>query len=80
MLTAIVFIAVGERGPAAPVDGADTVQRLFGGIEQESDALGDADAPVTVSIFNDLQCTACADYQLEIVPPLVEFSEILYRR
>jgi len=72
VLTAIVFIAVGERGPAAPVDGADTVQRLFGGIEQDSDALGDADAPVTVSIFNDLQCTACADYQLEIVPLLVE--------
>jgi protein-disulfide isomerase len=72
VLTAIVFIAVGEEGPAAPVEGADTVQRLFGGIEQDGNALGEADAPVTVSIFNDLQCTDCADYQLEIVPPLVE--------
>lgn len=72
VLTAIVFIAVGEKGPAAPVEGADTVQRLFGGIEQDGDALGEADAPVTVSIFNDLQCTDCADYQLEVVPPLVE--------
>jgi protein-disulfide isomerase len=72
VLTAVVFIAIGEKGPAAPVEGADTVQRLFGGIEQDGDALGEADAPVIVSIFNDLQCTDCADYQLEIVPPLVE--------
>ncbi len=27
--------------------------------------LGDPDAPVTVEVFNDLQCTDCADYQLE---------------
>jgi protein-disulfide isomerase len=72
LLVAIVFIAVGEEGPAAPVGGADTVQRLFGGIEQEGDALGSPDAPVTVSIFNDLQCTDCADYHLQTVPDLVE--------
>jgi protein-disulfide isomerase len=72
VLTAIVFISVGEHGPPAPVEGADTVQRLFGGIEQNGNALGDAAAPVTISIFNDLQCTDCADYQLRIVPPLVE--------
>jgi protein-disulfide isomerase len=72
VLTAIVFIAVGERGPAPPVEGADAVQRLFGGIEQDGDALGDPDAPITVSIFNDLQCTDCADYHLETIPGLVE--------
>jgi protein-disulfide isomerase len=72
LLTAIVFISVGEHGPPAPVEGADTVQRLYGGIEQDGDALGDPDAPVTISIFNDLQCTDCADYHLETVPPLVE--------
>jgi Thioredoxin len=72
LLTAIVFISVGEEGPLPPVEGADTVQRLFGGIEQDGDALGDPDAPVTISFFNDLQCTDCADYHLETVPPLVE--------
>jgi protein-disulfide isomerase len=72
VLTAIVFIAVGERGPAPPVEGADAVQRLFGGIEQDGDALGDPDASITVSIFNDLQCTDCADYHLETIPGLVE--------
>jgi protein-disulfide isomerase len=72
VVTAIVFIAVGERGPAPPVEGADDVQRLFGGIEQDGDALGDPEAAVTVSIFNDLQCTDCADYHLETIPELVE--------
>jgi protein-disulfide isomerase len=72
LLVAIVFISVGEKGPSAPVSGADTVQRLFGGIEQEGNALGSSDAPVTVSIFNDLQCTDCADYHLVTVPDLVE--------
>ena len=72
LMTAIVFISVGEHGPPAPVEGADTVQRLYGGIDQDGNALGDPDAPVTISIFNDLQCTDCADYQLETIPPLVE--------
>lgn len=72
VLTAIVFIAIGEHGPAAPVDGADTVQRLYGGIEQDADALGEADAPVTISVFNDLRCPDCADYFLETTPALVE--------
>ena len=72
LLTAIVFISVGEEGPLPPVEGADAVQRLFGGVDQDGDELGDPDAPVTVSIFNDLQCTDCADWQLETIPPLVE--------
>lgn len=72
ILASIVSISIGERGRAAPVEGADTVQRLFGGIEQQGSSLGSPEAPVTVSIFNDLQCTDCADYQLEVVPELVE--------
>jgi protein-disulfide isomerase len=72
LLTGLVFIAVGEEGPLPPVDGADTVQRLYGGLDEDGAELGDPDAPVTIDIFNDLQCTDCADYHLETVPPLVE--------
>ena len=72
VLTGIVFIAVGEEGPLPPVEGADAVQRLFGGIDQSGDELGDPEAPVTITIFNDLQCTDCADWHLETIPPLVE--------
>ena len=42
------------------------------GSTQHGAELGSPDAPVTISIFNDLQCTDCADYQLETVPPLIE--------
>src|SRR5919106_50544 len=72
VLAAIISISIGEEGPDAPVEGTQSAQRLFGGIEQEGDSLGSPDAPVTISIFNDLQCTDCAEYHLATVPPLVE--------
>jgi protein-disulfide isomerase len=72
ILAAIVSISVGEKGPAPPVEGAQAVQRLYGGLEQDGDSLGSPDAPVTISIFNDLQCPECGAYQLEIVPELIE--------
>ena len=72
VLTAIVFISVGEHTEEQPVESVETVQRLYGGLEQDGDALGDPDAPVTISIFDDLQCTDCADYYLATVPPLIE--------
>lgn len=72
ILAAIVSISVGQKGPAPPVEGSQAVQRLYGGIEQDGDSLGSPDAPVTISIFNDLQCPECGAYQLEIVPELIE--------
>ena len=70
---AVVSIAVGEGGPRPQdVGGVNESQRIFGGIEQEDDAVGPADADVTVSVFNDLQCSACATYHLDTVVPLVE--------
>src|SRR5665809_19488 len=72
ILAAIVSISVGEKGPAPPVEGAQAAQRLYGGIEQEGDSLGSPDAPVTISIFNDVQCPKCGEYQFEIVPGLIE--------
>lgn len=58
----------------APIEitGAGEVQRLFGGIHQEGATLGAPDAPVTIELFNDLQCSSCDEYQREVVPPLVE--------
>jgi hypothetical protein len=72
ILASIISISIGEEGPAAPFEGAEAVQRLYGGIDQQGAELGDPEAPVTISIFNDLQCTECADYQLETLPALVE--------
>lgn len=70
---AIISIAVGEGGPqAAEIGGVNDVQRIFGGIEQDGDSIGPADAETTISVFNDIQCRPCADYEIETIDPLVE--------
>jgi protein-disulfide isomerase len=72
LIAAIVSLSVGTKGPQPPIEGSGVVQRVYGGIEQQGPSLGAPDAPVSISIFNDLQCTECADYHLETVPSLVE--------
>ena len=73
LLAAIIAISVGEGGPTQRVPaGLDDVQRLIAGIPQDGDRLGEADAPVTISVFNDLLCASCADYQVETIDPLIE--------
>jgi protein-disulfide isomerase len=54
------------------ITGAQEVQRLVGGIPQLEDRLGEDDAPVTIEVFNDLQCDGCAEYHLENIDPLIE--------
>ena len=39
---------------------------------QEGDRLGSADAPVTIQVFNDLQCASCRDDFLATIPALAE--------
>lgn len=73
VLAGLISIAIGEEGPNEfEVAGVAQAQRLFGGIEQTGDEVGASTAPVTVSVFNDLQCRECADYHRQVVPPLVE--------
>lgn len=73
LLAAVISIAVGSGGPK-PVRIGDLgpVQQLFGGIAQEGAELGDPDAEVAISVFTDLRCTECADYQIATVDPLIE--------
>jgi len=69
----IVEIATKEAGrEVVRVNGIASAQRLFGGIPQEGDRLGSADAPVSVQVFNDLQCGNCRDEFLTTIPALVE--------
>jgi len=72
VLGAIVSLSVGEGGPKGPtITGSGDVQELLGGVRQDGRRLGNPDAPVSVSVFNDLQCTPCADYEIQIIDPLV---------
>jgi protein-disulfide isomerase len=54
------------------IQGIDDAQRIFGGVRQAGDRLGDPDAPVTIQVFNDLQCSSCRDQFLSTIPPLVD--------
>ncbi len=70
---AIVSISVGTGGPKViKLEGADQVQELLGGIEEDGADLGPPDAPVTISVFNDLQCSTCDDFEVHTVDPLIE--------
>lgn len=69
---AIVSLSVGEhREEHFDISGAGEVQQLVGGIEQQGDRLGPADAPLKLELFTDLQSRECADYELDVVEPLI---------
>jgi protein-disulfide isomerase len=73
VLGAIISLSVGTGGPqSATIGGVNDVQRIFGGIEQDDAFIGPHDAPTTVTVFNDLQCAPCADYEINTIDPLIE--------
>jgi len=63
-----------DKGDTDPIriTGVSEVQKLVSGIHQDDRTLGDGDAPVTVQVFNDLQCPHCADWQFDNIDPLIE--------
>jgi protein-disulfide isomerase len=69
---AIVSISVGTGSSGqVPITGAEEVQSLIGGIQQDGARIGPPDAPVTVQVFNDLQCDPCSDWERDVVVPLI---------
>jgi protein-disulfide isomerase len=69
----VVDISTREAGPAVVrVDGISDAQRLFGGLPQAGDRLGSSDAPVSIQVFNDLQCSSCRADFLGTIPAIVE--------
>ncbi len=70
---ALVNISTREAGrDVIKLDGISEAQELFGGIPQEGDRLGSEDAPVTIQVFNDLQCGNCRADFLGTIPALTE--------
>jgi protein-disulfide isomerase len=69
------IVEMSTQKPGSPVVqlvGVEDAQRLFGGVPQEGDRFGSDDAPVTIQVFNDIQCDECRDDFLETIPQLAE--------
>lgn len=72
LTAAIISLSVGEQGLAQiQVSGTGEVQQLIGGIPQLDRRLGSDDATVTVSVFQDVQCPRCGDFQAAVIDPLI---------
>lgn len=70
---AIVNIATQKEDKGiVHVAGISEAQELFGGVPQEGDRLGSDDAPVSIQVFNDLQCSSCREDFLKTIPGLME--------
>jgi protein-disulfide isomerase len=57
---------------ATKAPGAAETAKLFRGIPQKLNVLGNPNAPVTMIEFADLQCPFCRDYTLNALPAIVE--------
>lgn len=69
----VVETATQEAGrERIEISGLSDMQRTFGGIPQEGDRLGSSNAPVTIQVFNDMQCANCRDDYMETIPALAE--------
>ena len=69
---AIVNISTQKAGrDVVRIAGIAEAQEIFGGVPQEGARLGSSDAPVSVQVFNDLQCSSCREDFLSTIPSLV---------
>lgn len=70
---AIVQISTRKPDPGiVHVAGISEAQEVLGGVPQEGVRLGSNDAPVTIQVFNDLQCSDCREAFLGTMPGLIE--------
>jgi protein-disulfide isomerase len=70
---AVVSISTQKAGrDVVRLAGITEAQEIFGGVPQEGDRLGSSDAPVTIQVFNDLQCSNCRQDFLGTIPGLVD--------
>ncbi len=73
LLGALISISIGEnREEDLTITGTGEVQELIAGIPQLGERLGDSDAPITLTLFTDVQSPLCADYQAAVIDPLIE--------
>jgi protein-disulfide isomerase len=69
---AIVSISVGTSDTdQIEITGVQEVQSMLGGIQEDDARLGSPTAPVTLEVFNDMQCDPCSDWNRDVIVPLI---------
>lgn len=72
LIAAAISLAVGEKRISdIQLEETGEVQELIAGIRQLDDRLGEEDAPVQIFLFTDVQCPRCAEFQADVVDPLI---------
>jgi len=61
-----------EAAAGSTLPDAAGVTAVFDGVAQDGVALGPAGAPVTLVEFVDMQCPFCREFEVEVMPTLIE--------
>lgn len=73
LMAALVSLSIGEnREEELVITGTGAVQELISGIPQLGERLGESDAPITLTLFTDVQAPLAADYQRNVIDPFIE--------
>ena len=68
VLATAALISLSQLGSSG---GSDDAEGLYSEIPQSLTTLGRANAPVTISVYEDFQCPFCGRFSREVLPPLV---------
>ena len=68
LIAVVVLVVVSQSGDDKQASTSD----VFAGLPMKGITLGDANAPVTVAEFADLQCPFCRDFAVEELPDIVK--------
>ena len=72
VLAAVAVAVAGLLVVLSQLSGGGGSQEMFAEIPQDGTTLGRQDAPVTIQLYEDFQCPACAQFARETLPELVE--------
>lgn len=69
VLATAVLIALSQLGSPG---GAGDAEDPYQGIPQSGTTLGEADAPVTLYVYEDFQCPYCGQFSREVLPEVIQ--------